>query len=139
MTYAELMSGEAWDDDVTPEQAVAAVKAARLEIGRLRAESKLHEAMADLFQAERDNPRDKLKAEVARLRKALKPFAQYVDKQTCTITMIWQDGDYKSTYTNTLKPDHFFAAAAALTPAAQPDTAPPPSPQEAPKPGPGSA
>ena len=93
--------------DVTPEQAVAAAKAARRE--------------------------------VARLRKALKPFAQYVDKQTCTITMIWQDGDYKSTYTNTLKPDHFFAAAAALTPAEPHDTTPPPDQPAAPKPGPGSA
>ena len=118
MTYAELTSGETWDDNVTPEQAVAAVKAARLEIGRLRAESKLHETMADLFQAERDNLSDKLEAEVARYRGALERIANW------------------PSYRLPSAPD---IARAALTPAEPPDTAPPPDRPAAPKPGPGSA
>jgi hypothetical protein len=51
---------------------------------------------------------------VQALVEALKPFARHVDKQTCKITMIWQDGEYNSTYTETLKPQDFFAAHAAL-------------------------
>lgn len=45
---------------------------------------------------------------------ALRPFARQVDKATCKITMTWEDGDYKSTYTNTLTPQDFFKAADAI-------------------------
>lgn len=46
---------------------------------------------------------------------ALRPFAKFVDKETCTITMIWEDGDYRSHYPNVLKPLDFFNARAALS------------------------
>jgi len=58
-------------------------------------------------------------ARVSELEIALKPFAGYLDKAICTITMTWEDaGGYKSTYKNTLKTGDFFAARAALTPPA---------------------
>jgi len=49
-------------------------------------------------------------ARLSKVVKALRPFARYADKETCKITMIWKDGGYQSTYTDTLKPKHFFAA-----------------------------
>jgi hypothetical protein len=53
-------------------------------------------------------------ARVKALVEALRPFARHVDKATCKISMTWEDGDYKSTYTNTLRPQDFFNAADAL-------------------------
>ena len=55
-----------------------------------------------------------LEAALAKAEKALQPFARHVDKRTCKITMVWIDGDYKSIYTGTLTPQHFFAAHEAI-------------------------
>jgi hypothetical protein len=57
---------------------------------------------------------DVAQARISELEAALKPFASYVDKSSCKITMVWRDGDYVSTYTNTLKPSDFWAATVAL-------------------------
>jgi hypothetical protein len=51
---------------------------------------------------------------IAELEAALKPFASHVDKSSCKITMVWRDGDYVSTYTDTLNPSDFWAATTAL-------------------------
>jgi methyl coenzyme M reductase subunit C len=53
-------------------------------------------------------------ARIAELEAALRPFARHVDKSSCEITMVWRDGDYVSTYTDTLKPSDFWAATTAL-------------------------
>jgi phage terminase large subunit-like protein len=53
-------------------------------------------------------------ARTAELEAALKPFASHVDKSSCKITMVWRDGDYVSTYTDTLNPSDFWAATTAL-------------------------
>jgi hypothetical protein len=53
-------------------------------------------------------------ARIAELEAALKPFASHVDKSSCKITMVWRDGDYVSTYTDTLNPSDFWAATTAL-------------------------
>jgi len=52
-------------------------------------------------------------ARIEELEVALRPFTRYVDKSTCKITMVWADGDYESTYTDTLKPADFENAHAA--------------------------
>lgn len=41
---------------------------------------------------------------------AIKPFYGLVDRPECKITLTWQDGDYVSTYTDVLKPSHFYNA-----------------------------
>jgi hypothetical protein len=46
-------------------------------------------------------------ARIEELEVALRPFTRYVDKSTCEITMVWADGGYESTYTDTLKPADF--------------------------------
>ncbi|MDF3607574.1 hypothetical protein PE067_16320 [Paracoccus sp. DMF-8] len=48
------------------------------------------------------------------LAEAVRPFARHVDKATCAITVIWTDGDYRSTYSGTLKPADFYDASLAL-------------------------
>jgi hypothetical protein len=53
-------------------------------------------------------------ARIAELEAALRPFARHVDKSSCEITMVWRDGDYVSTYTDTLKSSDFWAATTAL-------------------------
>ena len=95
------------------------------EVARLRVESKLHEAMADLFQAERDNLRAALEAEVARLWNA-------IDDVVCGRGMFGLSASDDLKWATR----HLGAA---LIPAAPPDTTPAPDRPAAPMPAPGSA
>ena len=70
-------------------------------------------ALSAALEAERARAKA-LTAALEKAEKALQPFARHVDKRTCKITMLWQDGDYKSTYTDTLTPQDFFAAHEAI-------------------------
>ena len=58
---------------------------------------------------------ERLTAQNAELLKALRPFSKYIDKSTCKITMVWEEVDYISTYSDTLKPGDFEAAFAAFS------------------------
>lgn len=55
-----------------------------------------------------------LEDKLAKAVEALRPFSAYVDKSSCVITMIWKDGCYQSTYTDTLEPKDFFTARATV-------------------------
>ena len=82
-------------------------------VKRLRGE-RVH-LLADIdIRLEAADRIEALEAALEKAEKALQPFARHVDKRTCKITMLWQDGDYKSTYTDTLTPQDFFAAHEAI-------------------------
>jgi hypothetical protein len=68
------------------------------------------------YMAHWEGRTEKAQDRIAELEAALRPFARHVDKSSCEITMVWRDGDYVSTYTDTLKPSDFWAATTALNP-----------------------
>ena len=90
-----------------PEISNAQAKIAELE-NALAAASGTIEAMRDGVATDQDR--------IAELKAALRPFASHVDKSSCEITMVWRDGDYVSTYSDTLKPSDFWATTMALKP-----------------------
>ena len=67
-----------------------------------------------LLAAEHDRLMAEKTVEIERLRAALRPFARIVDKSSCKVTLVWEDYDYRSTYTEVLKPGNFEEARAAL-------------------------